>query len=557
MSTIRELWKTSDRISLFVISLVTLLVLLLTGLVLADRSIRQSADQQALVDATTSAQIVAQEVELAGERLYELSLSSGHTGKAGSLQENTPVNDREHAIRAVWVLDTLGKAVLDSAWWAHEGASTSVSPEAIRRLAREIAVSRHLQLQGLRESRFNRKVKQNQALLGEPVVENGVLTSIAIALVDEEELLAPAANASVQGRSFLALLVDGDTVSRTPGAIGEGRGSGPVRVPLPGEPAWFIISGQTPRGNATRAAIWSIGSAALIVLLFGLVRERRQTARIAERSLELERLSAELLRANRMKSEFLANVSHELRTPLNAIVGFVDLLKDGGYGELSERQISPVERIATSAARLRKLVDQVLDIAKIAAGRLDVRMENVALRPFLLNVVSEIEPLVQEKELAVKISTSDEALKVRTDPTHLRQIVINLLANAVKYTPAGQIELRTRIDKLGPPPRSLAVTGQHPAMRPDQPAAWVAVDVVDSGIGIAAGDLERIFEEFEQVSPHGTQDPKNRGTGLGLAISRRLATLLGGDVSVDSTVGKGSTFTVWLPLRDVTATSSS
>lgn len=550
MASVRELWKSSDRISLFVISLVALLVLLLAGLVLADRSLRQSTDEQATLDATTSARIVAQEVELAGERLFELSTTAVRKERQANGLGAAPASEWSRTLQAIWVFDTTGQHVVDSVSWSGTSAVTHTGTISAQALARRVAASRRLELQGIPGSQEARRGGSGNALLGEPVVESGVFTGIAVALVDEARLLAPAADATVEGRSFVALLIDGDTVSPTPGAVGHGRRSAPARVPLPGQPAWFVVSGQVPRENATRLVIWSIGTGALVLLFFGLVRERRQTARIAERSVELERLSAELLRANRMKSEFLASVSHELRTPLNAIVGFVDLLKDGAYGELSERQISPVDRIAISAARLRTLVDQVLDIAKIAAGRLEVRMESVTLRPFLANVVSEIEPLVQEKGLRVSIAVDSDVAKVKTDPTHLRQILINLLGNAVKYTQAGGIELHARIDRLGPPPRSLAVTGQHAAFRPDQAGTWTAIDVRDSGIGIATADLERIFEEFEQVKPHGAQDPENRGTGLGLAISRRLAALLGGDVSVDSALGAGSTFTIWLPARD-------
>ena len=125
---------------------------------------------------------------------------------------------------------------------------------------------------------------------------------------------------------------------------------------------------------------WPLIGALIVMLL----HERRQAERLAERSAELERLSTELLRANRAKSEFLANVSHELRTPLNAIVGFVELLRDGVYGELGERQVAPVGRIASSANHLRQLVDQILDLAKMAAGRLEVHLEVVDLRPFVL-----------------------------------------------------------------------------------------------------------------------------------------------------------------------------
>ncbi len=552
MKSVGEIWKTSDRTSVFVISLFILLVLLLAGLVLADRSLRESLDQQAALDAVTSAKIVAQEVELAGEHLYELGSSTAREESGGSLQRRILAKGQRHAIKAVWVLDTLGRLVIDSAWWGERNASSQVNDVAIRRVATHVAASRHLQLRGVsrRTGAEKNSTEPGEALLGEPVVENGRFTGIAVALIDEGMLLAPAESAVVQGRSFLALLVDGDTVAKTIPKGDRARQSAPVRLPLPGEPSWFVVSGQSPRQNASRVAIWTVGGLALLLLLFGLVRERRQTARIAERSVELERLSAELLRANRMKSEFLANVSHELRTPLNAIVGFVDLLRDGGYGELSAKQKSPVDRVAISAARLRTLVDQVLDIAKIAAGRLDVRMEGVALRAFLTNVVSEIEPLLAEKHLAVKISTAGNVPKIRTDPTHLRQVLINLLGNAVKYTERGGIELRAHVERTGPPPRSLAATGQHAVARAEQAETWVAIDVADTGIGIAASDLERIFDEFEQVRVPGSPDGHNHGTGLGLPISRRLATLLGGDVTVESAPGSGSTFTVWLPIRD-------
>ncbi|HEX8715573.1 MAG TPA: HAMP domain-containing sensor histidine kinase [Gemmatimonadaceae bacterium] len=551
MKSVREMWKSGDRISAFVVALVALLVLVLAGLVLADHSLRQSTEEQATLDATTSAMIVAQEVELAGELLYEMGSRSVRSEHDQWWQQD--LDKRQlHAIRAVWVLDTLGDAVIDSAWWVDSVSRGSVARDAIHTLAHHVAASRRLQLRGLGGQRAARRAAGNEgrALLGEPILNNGTFAGIAVALIDERLLLAPAESAVVEGRSFLALLADGDTVAESSKGSTHGHRSAPVRLPLPGGPSWFVVSGQAARQNGSRLAMWAVGSLALALLLFALVRERRQTIRIAERSIELERLSAELLRANRMKSEFLANVSHELRTPLNAIVGFVDLLRDGGYGELSAKQISPVERIATSAARLRTLVDQVLDIAKIAAGRLDVRMETVGVRAFLTNVVSEIEPLLAEKRLSVRIETSADVPKVRTDPTHLRQILVNLLGNAVKYTNEGGIELRAHVNQSGPPARSMTTTGQHAIPQTVDARGWVAIEVADTGIGIASGDLERIFDEFEQVRPHASGSRESQGTGLGLAISRRLAALLGGDVTVESAIGVGSTFTVWLPIRD-------
>ena len=271
-----------------------------------------------------------------------------------------------------------------------------------------------------------------------------------------------------------------------------------------------------------------------------------QARRLQERSKELEHLSTELIRVNKMKSEFLANVSHELRTPLNAIVGFVDLLREGVYGELTPKQAAPVERIEASASHLRHLVDQILDLAKMAAGRLEIHSEPIDLRPFILDVASEIEPLVTERKLYLSLALSSGLPRVRTDTTHLRQIVLNLLGNAVKYTNTGTISVRARV-----------VPGTDPVVpgliKPSQDSAattvrpWIAIQVTDTGIGISKNDQTRVFEEFEQINAGSRGDSMSRGTGLGLPISRRLARLLGGDVTVESELGKGSTFTVWLP----------
>lgn len=277
-----------------------------------------------------------------------------------------------------------------------------------------------------------------------------------------------------------------------------------------------------------------------------LNHERRQARKLVERSKELERLSAELLRASRMKNEFLANVSHELRTPLNAIVGFVDLLREGVYGDLAPRQVKPVERIEASANHLRHLVDQILDLAKMAAGRLDVHTEILDVRPFILDVASEVESLVNEKDLSLSLTMGSALPRIRTDPTHLRQILVNLIGNAVKYTNTGTIIVRTRTVS-----RAEGLTlGMPGDLAPDQAeATWLCVQVADPGIGIAAADQRRIFEEFEQVEAGPRADSPNRGTGLGLAISRRLARLLGGDLTLVSEMGRGSTFSLWLPIH--------
>jgi len=316
------------------------------------------------------------------------------------------------------------------------------------------------------------------------------------------------------------------------------------------EGTWQVVVSHKRADLAVRTALGTIAFGSLIALVLGLMQERRETRRVAERSRELEHLSAELLRANRAKSEFLANVSHELRTPLNAIVGFVDLLRDGVYGELATRQVQPVERIAASANHLRHLVDQILDLAKMAAGRLEVHLEPIDLRPFVLEVASEVESLVSERGLSLSVSIGASLPRIRTDPMHLRQILVNLLGNAVKFTSSGSITVRARLleehEKVPMMPlRPLGTPGvpMQVAVGP-----WIILQVADTGVGIREQDQDRIFDEFEQVNAGPRGDSMQRGTGLGLSISRRLARLVGGDLTIESQVGKGSTFTLWLPM---------
>ena len=336
---------------------------------------------------------------------------------------------------------------------------------------------------------------------------------------------------------------DGDTIAvmTEPGFERASRSPRVVEaVALPGGATWYL-GVYHEKLSAVRVQLWGVALAAMAALIVGAWHERRQTRRIADRSRELEHLSQELLRANKAKSEFLANVSHELRTPLNAVVGFTELLRDGVYGELTPRQAGPVQRIEASAAHLRGLVDQVLDLARMAAGRLEVHRELVDLRQVVLDTATEMEPLLTERGLAFSMSLGAQVPRVRTDPAHLRQILVNLLGNALKFTDSGGITVRTRVV-------TGALTGPGAeAPRPD--GTWVTLQVVDTGIGIAPRDHERIFDEFEQVNAGARADSDHRGTGLGLPISRRLARLLGGDLRVESDSGRGSTFTLWLPVE--------
>ena len=347
----------------------------------------------------------------------------------------------------------------------------------------------------------------------------------------------------------IAIVAGSDTVVRhSPSEAIRAKYRAANSVSLPGGTIWQLTIARPARNVLARFAMWTVGLAMIGALSAALVRERREGLRVAERSAELERLSTELLRANRSKSEFLANVSHELRTPLNAIVGFVDLLRDGVYGDLAPRQVNPVDRIAGSAAHLRHLVDQVLDIAKVAAGRMDIHPEPVDLRPFVLDVASEFEPLISERGLNLSLAIGGSLPVVRTDSTHLRQIIVNLLGNAVKYTPSGGIAVRAKVvDERSP---AYVVGTPSSTGAPYGGNVWIALQIADSGIGIAPVDQARVFEEFEQVNAGPRGDSMHRGTGLGLPISRRLARLLGGDITLESELSKGSTFTLWIPVDE-------
>ena len=426
--------------------------------------------------------------------------------------------------KALWVTDSVGRALYQT--------TAANSPLAGMEPPRETRVA-------------VRKYQGTHALtVLAPLVANGRSVGAVAAQFDVATLFTAAIDSEPLTRARFVVVSDGDTIlSVASGGTRQSLTWQRAYVHVPGA-RWELSVAHAQTSQPLRLTLWTLGLVAVVVLGGGVLRERRQALRVAERSAELERLSSELLRANRMKSEFLANVSHELRTPLNAIVGFVDLLRDGVYGDLSARQAPPVERIAASATHLRHLVDQVLDIAKIAAGRLEVHAETIVLRPFVLNVVSELEPLITERGLNLSIAVGASLPRVRTDPTHLRQILVNLIGNAIKYTPAGGVAIRARM--TGVPPTA----GRHPSPEdptlitrsPDRRKTWIALQVIDTGIGILPADQERIFDEFEQVNAGPRSDSMERGTGLGLAISRRLARLLGGDISVESQPGKGLHF---------------
>jgi PAS domain S-box-containing protein len=254
-------------------------------------------------------------------------------------------------------------------------------------------------------------------------------------------------------------------------------------------------------------------------------RIRLATLELEERNRRLEWQSRELEKASRLKSEFLASMSHELRTPINAVLGYTSLMREEIYGELTSKQKNALDKINTASQHLLDLINDILDLSKIEAGKMPVYLEEVPLRQMLGELAESVEPLVREKSLEFRLQVQEGVPPLFTDRTKLKQILLNLLSNAVKFTAAGQVRLIG--EQTGP--------------------SRVRITVEDTGIGIKEEDLEKIFEDFRQVDQSPTRE--YGGTGLGLSITRKLIALLGGQIEVDSKYGRGSRFVIELPIR--------
>jgi signal transduction histidine kinase len=240
--------------------------------------------------------------------------------------------------------------------------------------------------------------------------------------------------------------------------------------------------------------------------------------------LEIEDKSRQLEVASQHKSEFLANMSHELRTPLNAIIGFSEVLTDRMFGELNEKQEEYLKDIYASGTHLLSLINDILDLSKIEAGRMELELTDFHLPTALDNALTLVRERAGRRAIALQMNVDNRLGQIQADERKIRQVVLNLLSNAIKFTPeGGRIEVKAA-------PKD----------------GCVEVSVSDTGVGVAPEDQERVFEEFRQV---GTADKKAEGTGLGLTLCRKFIELHGGRIWVKSELGEGSTFTFTIPVR--------
>jgi len=279
--------------------------------------------------------------------------------------------------------------------------------------------------------------------------------------------------------------------------------------------------------------------------VFGAARDMTELKRVEG---ALQQKNVELEAASRMKSEFLANMSHELRTPLNAIIGFSEVLRDGLMGDLTDKQRGFIGDIFNSGKHLLSLINDILDLSKVEAGRMTLELEPVTIGSLFANSLSIIREKAAARQIRMRVEASEELGCVEADPRKVKQMVYNLLSNAVKFTPErGEVTLRAaRVPRAdvgvlaGPWPGRT-----FPLRDEDTCAEFLKISVSDSGIGIPPEGMAQLFKPFSQIDSGLAR--KFEGTGLGLALVKLLAELHGGVVAVESAPGEGSCFTIWLP----------
>jgi signal transduction histidine kinase len=239
---------------------------------------------------------------------------------------------------------------------------------------------------------------------------------------------------------------------------------------------------------------------------------------------EVQEKNRQLAEASQHKSQFLANMSHELRTPLNAIIGVSEMLREDA--EALKEDVEPLDRVLGAGRHLLALINDILDLSKIEAGRIELHLETFPLVPVIEAVARTIEPMAGKNGNALVIECQEDLGAIHADETRLRQSLLNLASNANKFTEKGTITIAAH-------------------RRQEKSRDWITLAVIDTGIGMTPEQMGKLFQDFSQASS--ATASKYGGTGLGLAISKRFCQMMGGDITVESEPGRGSTFTIRLP----------
>ena len=374
------------------------------------------------------------------------------------------------------------------------------------------------------------------------LTENGdnYVVGAEFGLPDPPQTLS--ASSSIDGPEFRAVVADDDSLLEQWASLGLAQAAVCAFAGQDGLLAGAVIAGNTPQGVETYETISEEQLSALSVLVgeaaslrnnLSLYRKivehnARLEARVSERTAKLAEASEAAEAANRAKSAFLANMSHELRTPMNAIIGYSEMLIEELEDEELDDYVPDLKKVNSAGQHLLSLINDILDLSKIEAGRMDLYLERFDLQQLLKEARDTVMPLIEKNGNQLAIDFDEDLGTVRADMTKVRQSLFNLLSNAAKFTHEGVVTMRARRE-------------------PDGDGERVLLSVSDTGIGIPGDKVEHVFDEFSQADESTTRD--YGGTGLGLAISRRFCRMMGGDLTATSTVGEGSTFTIEFPAK--------